>query len=148
MFDSGAALLLAMPHLRCWQVAQPDCTLPVLNGHVMICALVADFQMPDCARIFGRPSAGHIQIPTFPAASSAVRRAIATMWAPRLQAAKKDALLASSRIFLHGHRAPSRAYWPSRPEPKSIILLLPKLTRPSHVTWPLARLPICLRCHI
>ena len=27
-------------------------------------------------------------------------------------------------------------------------MLSPKITCPSRVTWPLARLPICLRCHI
>ena len=32
-----------------------------------------------------------------------------------------------------------------RHKPKSIIMLLPKLTCPFRATWPLARLPICLR---
>ena len=68
------------------------------------------------------------------------------MWAAELSAAKKDAILGefspSSHIcprrFLHdlsihvGH---------SCPEPKSIIMLLSKLTCPSRVTRPLARLP-------
>ena len=122
-------LTLALLHLCPPRVAPPVRTGTVPRCCTKICALVASFQMPDPARILRRPSAGHIQIPTFLPAGGSIRRAVATMWAARLEAAKKDAFLPSSRIFLHGHR-------PIVPQAEANHQASPRLTtRPFHVTW-------------
>ena len=67
-----------------------------------------------------------------------------------LNGAKRRRFTASSHIG--PRRLPT---WPlytrvgqSCLEQKSIIMLLPKLTCPSCVTWLLVRLPTCLSCHI
>ena len=114
-----------------------------------ICALVAAFQMPDSARILQRRLQVIPRTSPILVAGSAYGRAVASWWRQNFEARKKTPFSASSHIviaaFLHGHRIPRG---PSYAEPKSIIMLLPKLTCPSCVTWLLVRLPICLSCHI
>ena len=98
--------------------------------------------MPDCVRVFNAGLQVMSRTSPILVASSANRRAIATCGRQNFQQRKKTRFSPSSHIcprrFLHdlsihvGH---------SCPEPKSIIMLLSKLTCPSRVTRPLARLP-------
>ena len=142
-------LLLALPHFRWPRVAVLAGSRCGHMSDTKICALVAPFQVPDSARGLQRRLQVMCRCSPNLAASSAYGRASTTWWRQNFELRKKTRISASSHIvlaaFLHGHRTPADQ---ACAEPKSIIMLLPKLTCPSRLTWLLGRLPIGASCHI
>ena len=130
--DSRADLLLVLPHFRWPRVAVLAGSRCGHIGDTKICALVAPFQVPDSARGLQRRLEVICRCSPNLAASSAYGRAVATWWRQNFELRKKTRFSASSHIvlaaFLHGHRTTAGQ---ACPEPKSIIMLLPKLTCPS-----------------
>ena len=147
--DNPGVLPLALPHFRSPRVALPAGGRSVPRRLPSFFALVASFQMPDSARGLQRRLQVICRTSPNLAASSAYGREFATWWRQNFEARKKTRFSASSHIvlaaFLHGHRTPVGQ---SCAEPKSIIMLLPKLTCPSRLTRLLVWLPICVSCHI
>ena len=149
LHDSGPHLQLALLHVRLPRVALPVRTGPALRRRTKIRARDAQIPLPDCARLLQRRLQVIFRTAPILVASSATRRAVAIRWRQNFDRAKKTQFSASSHIWslplpTCGHRTRGQ----SCVKPRSIIMLLSKLTCPSHATWPLVRLPISLLCQI